>query len=57
MPARLREARSRVISRWIRVVSLLAPPADRADWLEEWQAELRASGHGIRDAWGALPDA
>ena len=56
--------------RWLHWVSWLVPRARRADWLEEWSAELYArhdpassstdpptSFSTFRDAWGALPDA
>ena len=55
---------------WLRWVSWLVPRARRAEWLEEWQAELHArhaplhtssvppsSLSSIREAWGAVPDA
>jgi len=42
---------------WIRVTSALVPRSDRGDWIEEWDAELAATGGGMRNAWGSLGDA
>jgi hypothetical protein len=42
---------------WIRVVSILVPGGEREEWVEEWWGELAASPGGMRQAWGALPDA
>ncbi len=57
MPGRLKETRARLASRWLRMVSLVVPEDERAEWTEEWEAELWASGCRLQDAWGALPDA
>ncbi|MGD8319764.1 MAG: ABC transporter permease [Gemmatimonadota bacterium] len=42
---------------WVRLLSLLVPRDRRREWLEEWDAELVATGGGMLQAWGALPDA
>jgi len=42
---------------WIRVTSALVPRSDRAEWIEEWDAELAATGGGMTNAWGSLGDA
>jgi len=42
---------------WVWLVSALVPGEDRATWREEWLGELDATGGGMRQAWGALPDA
>ncbi|MGW8268340.1 MAG: ABC transporter permease, partial [Longimicrobiales bacterium] len=42
---------------WIRVTSVLVPRSDRRDWIEEWDAELAATGGGMTNAWGSLGDA
>jgi len=42
---------------WVRLTSVLVPRADRADWAEEWHAELEMNGGTMTDAWGALADA
>lgn len=42
---------------WLRTVARLVPREQRADWVEEWEAELTARADGGRHAWGALPDA
>jgi predicted permease len=41
----------------IRVASVLVPGVVRADWIEEWDAELTATGGTMTHAWGALADA
>ena len=33
---------------WIRATSVLVPRSDRTDWIEEWDAELAATGGGTR---------
>ena len=42
---------------WIRLNSLLVPGVKRAEWVEEWQAELAVSGAPLHHLLGALPDA
>ena len=42
---------------WVRLVSVLVPSDERADWIEEWHGELVASGGSMTHAWGALADA
>ncbi len=42
---------------WVRAVSVLVPGIVRGDWIEEWDAELAASGGTMTHAWGALADA
>jgi len=42
---------------WVRLASLLVPAPDRADWTEEWLAELAVNNGTMTRAWGALADA
>ena len=42
---------------WIRLVSSFVPGDRRSEWVEEWDAELAASGGSMTHAWGALADA
>lgn len=42
---------------WVRFVSVLVPKSERADWLEQWEGELTASGGSMRHAIGAMADA
>ena len=42
---------------WLRVLAPLVPRDLRDVWVEEWDAELAASGGGMVFALGALPDA
>ncbi len=42
---------------WIRIASFLVPREERREWVEEWVGELAATKGGMRNAWGALPDA
>jgi predicted permease len=44
-------------SRWVRVTSVLVPADLRAEWIEEWEAELTARGGSMTYAWGAIADA
>jgi len=46
-----------MIKVWVRLVSWLVPRSERADWAEEWLAELAANGGTMTHAWGALADA
>src|SRR5690606_41652487 len=42
---------------WIRLVSVLVPARERAEWAEEWRGGLAADGWSWRHASGALADA
>ena len=42
---------------WVRLASVLVPAGERADWTEEWLAELTAHDGTMSHAWGALADA
>ena len=42
---------------WVRLASLLVPVRERADWTEEWMAELTVNDGTMSHAWGALTDA
>ena len=42
---------------WIRITSLLVPWDERGEWVEEWDAELEATGQRMTHALGSLPDA
>jgi hypothetical protein len=42
---------------WVRITSVLVPGIVRRDWVEEWDAELTATGGTMVDAWGSLSDA
>jgi predicted permease len=44
-------------SRWVRLTSVLVPTDLRAEWIEEWEAELTARGGSMTYAWGAIADA
>ncbi|MEM7417021.1 MAG: ABC transporter permease [Gemmatimonadota bacterium] len=42
---------------WVRIVSVLVPASERAEWIEQWEGELTASGGSMRHALGAMADA
>ena len=45
------------VKAWIRALSILVPRSERRDWVEEWNAELAATGSHFIHALGALTDA
>ena len=50
-------SRMSVARLWVRLASVLVPAPDRADWTEEWLAELAVANGTMTHAWGALVDA
>jgi putative ABC transport system permease protein len=42
---------------WIRLASVLVPWDERVEWIEEWDAELEATGQGMTHALGSISDA